>query len=132
MLASDGPIIRRVTSIDKGEDLFEITPMEWNRKQEDTNKKFDKNLYYFWDDGYLYFPNLHWRRVFIEAFFYDKIEDECNPKDEGPCDKFMDQIFRIPQDLLGRCVDAAQRELLQFYQQIPDDAQPDKNPNRKN
>lgn len=137
MLASDGPIIRRVTSIDGGVQLFEITPMEWNRKVEDTNSKWDKTLYYFWDDGYLYFPNLHWKKIYIEAFFTGKLISSCDSddcfEDEGDCTPFLDQPFYIPQDLLARCVDAANRELLQFYHQIqPDDQQPDKNNNRRN
>jgi hypothetical protein len=137
VLASDGPIIRRVTSIDGGVDLFEITPMEWNRKQEDTNNKYDKTLYYFWDDGYLYFPNLNWRKIYIEAFFKNKLKSECDSEDCGQqevdCTPFLDEEFRIPQDLLARCVDAANKELLQYYfQTLPDENQPDKNNARKN
>lgn len=137
MLASDGPIIRRVTSIDGGMEIFEITPMEWNRKQEDTNSKYDKNFYYFWDSGYLYFPNLHWKKIHIEAFFIQKVKDiDCDEDckdDEVDCESFLDQEFRIPQDLLARCIDAANIELLQYYHRtLPDDNQMDKNNARKN
>lgn len=132
MLASDGPIIRSVTSIDGGVDLFGITPREWNRKQQDTNSKYDKTLYYFWNDGYLYFPNLHWRKIHIEAFFSQKVPDTCEEK-EKQCTRFLDQDFRIPRDLLARCVDAANQELFNYYTRTgPDDNQPDKNNVRKN
>lgn len=111
--------------------------MEWNRKQEDTNAKYDKNLYYFWDDGYLYFPNLQWKKIHIEAFFTQKInpvdcDDDCSD-DDIECAPFLDQVFRIPSDLLARCIDAANIELLQYYHRtLPDDNQPDKNNARKN
>lgn len=132
MIASEGPVIRRVISIDGATELFEISPSEWNRKQEDTNSKYDKTLYYFYHNGYLYFPNLTWKKIEIEGFFEDTIKNYCDPEPED-CVRFLDGPFQIPQDLLARCVDNANRELLEYYHRtLPDDNQPDKNNARKN
>lgn len=132
VLASDGPIIRRVTSIDGATELFEITPMEWNRKTESSSFEYDKTLYYFWDDGYLYFPNLSWKMVYVEAFFSDKITNNCDGEEED-CVRYLDTEFRIPQDLLARCIDQCNIELANYYHRLrPDENQIDKNNERRN
>lgn len=132
--ASWGPIIKRINPIDGFTDLMQITSTQWNRKLEDTNSKFDKELYYFWQNGYIYFPNIHWKKVRIEAYFeedilkYNKCEDE-----DTDCKTMLDNEFRIPKELLAPCIQLVQQEVYNFYERgTPDDTQPDKNNNRKN
>jgi len=130
-----GPLFRRVTSIDGTEDLTEITPFEWNRKIEDTNFKYNKYYYYFYSDGYLYFPNIQWKKIKIEGYFDDDIEDiNCACEDtEIGCTSMLDKEFRIPEYILTLCIDNVNKELFNYYQRIPqDDDDINKNTNRKN
>lgn len=133
LTASWGPIIRRVTSLDGYTEMVPITPLDWNRKTEDTNRKYDKSIYYFWSDGYLYFPNMEWKGVKIEAYFEEDIDkyNDCDNKTD-PCKTMLDNKFRIPKEVLAVCIDNVNKEVIGQYNQIPDDNQIDKNPTRKN
>lgn len=135
--ASIGPIISRVSSIDGSEELFAITPGEWNRKMEDTNfQKYNKDKYYFYSDGYLYFPNLSWKKIQIEAYFEDHLEkmtNDCECDKSEDCETMLDKPFRVPEKILAVVVDNVNKEILQYFQRIqPDDTDYNKNPNRKN
>lgn len=133
IVASWGPVIRKVSSLDGFTEFFFITPTEWNRKQEDTNHKYDKTLYYWWSGGYLYFPNIEWKKIKIEALFEFDIDKEnscCEKVDL--CKTLLDNTFRIPKELLAVCVDNVNKEMLGYYDRLqPDDDQPDKSNNRK-
>lgn len=133
MVASWGPVLRKVSSLDGFTEFFLTTPAEWNRRQEDTNSKYDKNLYYYWSDGYLYFPNISWKKVKIEALFEEDIEkyNECCEKVD-PCKTFLDSTFRIPKELMKPCLDLVNMEVINEYQRLqPDENQIDKDNNRK-
>lgn len=126
-----GPIIRKVTSIDNSTRMQNTTALEWNRKTENPDMiNFDKSSYYYWEDGYLYLPNANWKKVKVEAYFNDDVSrfDKCTP--ENACISILDKPFRLPNDLMAQCVENVNKELM-IYQQIPDDVQNDKNPNRK-
>lgn len=132
--ASWGPIIKRVTPIDGFTDLMQIKSTDWNRKLEDTNFKYDKELYYFWQDGYIYFPNIQWKKIRIEAFFEEDIaiHNKCENPTVDPCKTMLDNKFRIPKELLGPCVEMVQKEIYNFYERgTPEDVQPDKDPNKR-
>lgn len=133
LVASWGPIIRKVSSLDGFTELFPITIAEWNRKQEDAYTKYNKNFYYWWSDGYLYFPNIEWKGIRIEALFEFDIDKEnscCDPYD--PCKSFLDNTFRIPKELFAVCKDNVNKEMLGYYDRIqPDDNNIDKNNNKK-
>lgn len=130
-----GPLFRRVSNIDGTEELTEITPFEWNRKIEDTNFKYNKYHYYFFNDGYLYFPNIEWKKIKIEGYFDDDVEDincECF-NEEKSCKSMLDTEFRIPEYILTLCIDNVNKELFNYYQRIPlEDDDINKNTNRKN
>lgn len=133
VVASWGPIIRNVMSLDSFTEITPVTPTEWNRRQEDTNKKWDKAVYYYWSGGYLYFPNIEWKKVQVEAYFeidIDRFNACCDEVD--PCKTFLDNKFRIPKELLAVCVDNVNKEVLGYYDRVqPDDDQVDKSNNRK-
>lgn len=133
LVASWGPIIRTVSSLDGFTELTPITPPEWNRRQEDTNSKWDKSIYYYWDNGYLYFPNLEWKKLKVDALFEEDIDKYNHCCDEvDPCKTMLDNKFRIPKELLAVCVDNVNKEIRGYAEPIPDDNQMDKNPTRKN
>lgn len=132
LVASWGPVIRKVSSIDGSTEVVPITPAEWNRIQEDTNTKYDKNYYYYWSEGYLYFPNLEWKKVKVEALFEEDIDkyNECC-EEYNPCKTILDSTFRIPKEVLAVCIDNVNKEILGEYQRVPDDNKIDKNDTRK-
>lgn len=133
LVASWGPIIRSVSSLDGFTEVFPITPMEWNRKQEDTNTKYNKTVYYYWSEGYLYFPNLEWKKIQVEALFEEDIDryNECCIKVD-PCKTMLDSIFRIPKELVQVCVDNVNKEMMNIYDRIqPDENNINKNDNSK-
>jgi len=131
--ASWGPIFRKVSSIDGFTEFMYINTSEWNRRQEDTNNKYNKTLYYFWSDGYLYFPNIEWKKVKIEALFEEDIEkfNDCD-EDAEQCKTFLDNTFRIPKELFKACLDMTNMALMNEYQRIQSDEEMNKNENRKN
>lgn len=131
--ASWGPIFRMVSSLDGFTDFYYITVPEWNRRQEDPINKYDKQLYYIWSDGYLFFPNIEWKKIKIEALFEEDIEkyNDCEG-DYDHCKSFLDNTFRIPKELFKACLDMTNMSIMNEYQRIPDDQQPDKNETRKN
>lgn len=133
IVASWGPIFRKVSSLDGFTEFYPITLAEWNRKQEDTNKKYDKTLYYWWSEGRLYFPNIEWKKVRIEAFFeFDIDKDNSCCEEYDPCKSILDNRFRIPNELLAVCIDNVNKEMLGYYDRIqPDDNNIDKNNNNK-
>lgn len=130
-----GPIIKRVTSIDGFTTLQKITSEEWIRKLENPNMiKYDKGLYYYIMDNYMYFPNLKWKKIHIEAYFEESIDEynDCTGIEKN-CDPFLDEDFRIPKDLFKTCIDLSNAELLQVYHNLQlDDTDLNKNVNRKN
>ena len=132
--SDSGAIIARVTSIDGSQDLTPITPSEWNRKLENSELKYDKALYYFYSNGYLYFPNLKWKKIEIQAYFQETLKDEnnCCVQEDNGCLSFLDEDFRIPEILLARCIELVNQEIFNTYQRIPSDEQIDKNETRKN
>lgn len=130
LVASWGPIFRKVSSLDGFTELYPITIAEWNRKQEDTNSKYDKTYYFWWSEGHLYFPNLEWDGVRVEALFEFDLEDDCDDRDD--CKSILDNKFRIPKELLAVCIDNVNKEMLGYYDRImPDDTEINKNNNRK-
>lgn len=131
--ASWGPIFKKVSSLDGFTEFFYTTAAEWNRRQEDTNSKYDKTLYYIWSDGYLYFPNIEWKKVKIEALFEEDIEkyNDCEGN-QDECKTFLDNTFRIPKELMKACLDMTAMVLMNEYEKLQSDEQIDKNETRKN
>lgn len=132
LVASWGPIFRKVASIDGYTELFPINSAEWNRKQEDTNTKNNKSLYYWWSGGYLYFPNIEWKEIKIEALFeFDLDKDNSCCEKHDPCKSFLDNKFRIPNELLAVCIDNVNREMSGLYDKLPDENDINKNNTKK-
>lgn len=123
-----GPIIRRVTSIDGSTEILGISDFEWNRKLENPDSKYDKGKYYYWKDGYLYFPNMNWKKVEIEAYFFEDAVVECDESDK--CTSLLDKPFRIPSKLLAQCIQNVFNDLVPYHN-IPDDNEMNKNNTRR-
>lgn len=123
-----GVIIRAVNTIDGSKSLNQIKASEWERKQEnpwlDKNKK---NSFYFFHDGYLYFPNGSWKMVEVDALFKNDITDLSLCDDPSTCDdetkqckRFLDTNFIIPEYLEAQLFEAVLKDLANTYKKLPE------------
>lgn len=120
-----GPLVRSITSIDGSEHLQPTYPTTWVNIANQKNFRYNTTKYYWFLDGYYYFPNLDWDAVRIEGVFEDELVeqcDECNP----PCIKQKQlQGFYIP-DFLDTEIDKLVMADLGVMFQIPSDNSDDK------
>lgn len=117
---SSGVLIRSVTSIDYSQELQPIKLSEWIRKRE-TKNKFDKSLYYFYRNGYLYFPNLTWKLITISGLFKENV-DKYNTCDEDAdtttaCTSRLDDKWPVPEYIQSGVIDYVIREIASTYAQ---------------
>jgi len=84
-----GPLIRAVTSLDGEVEILPTNPRQYVRKSTSPNFKYNKNKYYWYLNGFLYFPDIEWDGVKIDAAFENELScgeiDKCN----SPQDKEM-------------------------------------------
>ena len=118
-----GPLIRTVASLDGAEELQPTQPSTYLALSKSKNFRYNKTVYYWYIDDYLYFPNLEWDAIRVEGIFEDDIsywtceDDNCVIKTE--------QSFNVPDYLFGELEGATIKDLLQMYQ-IPMDSTNDK------
>lgn len=128
-----GPLISNVMSIDGSQALTFIQPQEFLRIHKNPwNKKKNTN-YYFYSDGYLYFPNGGYKMVEITAYWEESIANwsECNKDDnenDSACQPFLDQEFNVPGYYEAAMFQMAEQEIRGVYSALPfKEAQIDKN-----
>ena len=117
-----GPIIRNVSSIDGTIELYRTEPGTWISMTKTTTFKYNKNRYFWYLNGYLYFPNIDWEAVRMEAIFEGTVET-CTTDD---CLIKQDQDMSIPEYLFAEVEQFAIKELsamLQIPQDNSDDSQ---------
>lgn len=82
-----GPLIRTVSSIDGSKELQATHPGTYTSLTKTTSFKYNNKKYFWFLNGYLYFPDLEWDAVKLEGVFDDDIsdwlcdsEDKCQPR----------------------------------------------------
>jgi hypothetical protein len=115
-----GPVIRTVSSIDGTIEIYRTEPGIWLSITKSTTYKYNKNLYFWYLNGYLYFPNLDWEAVRMEAIF-DGYVDTCT---SDPCEVRQDQPLSIPAYLFSEVEQFTVKELAMGLQ-IPTDTSDD-------
>jgi hypothetical protein len=129
-----GPIIKAVTSVDGSTDFFITTPNAWQNKRDDPYQKMSKQMYVFFSDGYLWFPEHNPHLVNIPAFWVDDISrlDDCSDcVEDKECVRFLDTEFMIPGWLESEMFSKAISQLMPS-KQLPEDMDINKNQTRKN
>jgi hypothetical protein len=111
-----GPIIRTVSSIDGTIELYRTEPGTWVSMTKTTTFKYNKNRYFWYLNGYLYFPNIDWDAVRMEAIFEGTVET-C---DTDQCLVRQDQNMAAPEYLFAEAEQFAIKELTTMMQ-IPQD-----------
>ncbi len=127
-----GPVIQQVTSVDGSTDFFLVTPMSWQNKKVDPYQKMSNMKYAFFAENYLWFPEHNPHRVNINGFYTDDISNKSNcHKVQGDCPRYLDSPFPLPGWLHAEMMTKA-LQVMMPGKQMPEDAQIDKNANRKN
>jgi hypothetical protein len=118
-----GPIIRTVSSIDGTIETYRTEPGIWLSITKSTTYKYNKNLYFWYLDDYLYFPNLDWDAVRMEAIF-DGYVDSCT---SDPCELKQNMPLNIPAYLFSEVEQYTVKELSLSLQIPPDQVDDDQN-----
>ena len=115
---SFGSLIRSVNSVDISQELQPIKYSEWTRKINNPDMKYNKTLYYFYKDGYLYFPNMTWKTVTVTGYFKEDVSkhNACGfmSKEEAKsinCMSILDSEWKIPPHMESRVVDFVLKEI---------------------
>jgi hypothetical protein len=120
---SYGPLFRSVTSIDGSVELFKTYPATYTAMTGTTNFKYNNKKYFWYLDGYLYFPNIIWDAIRIEGLFEGDIAPyKCTSE---PCRIIQDNNMNIPEYLFAEIEQMVIKEVLTSGQ-IPSDGPDDK------
>jgi hypothetical protein len=121
-----GPLFRDITSIDGSNILYKTYPGTYVAIANSTNFKYNKTLYYWYLDGYMYFPNIEWDAVRIEAIWDDDIHYfKCQDK-EDQCQLRQEQDTHVPDYLFAEIEQMVLKEfamMLQVPTENKDDSQ---------
>lgn len=114
-----GPLLRSVTSIDLSEDLHPTFPTSFEQMSKQKTFKYNKKKYYWYLNGYLYFPNLDWDAVRLEGVFEgDVSEYNCDPVEK--CRYIQDKDMNVPEFLFAEIESLLAKDMSMFLQ-IPQD-----------
>jgi len=102
-----GPIIRTVSSIDGTIELFRTDPGTWVSMTKTTTFKYNRSIYFWYLNGYIYIPNVDWDAIRMEAIFEAKVES-C---DTDPCEVKQDEQFALPEYLFSEVEQFVLQEL---------------------
>ena len=82
-----GPLIRTVSSVDGDIRVYQTYPQSYLNMTRQKNFKYNNKQYFWYLDGHLYFPDLSWEAVKVEAAFeFDPAEcEDCTPRQKQLC-----------------------------------------------
>lgn len=127
----DGPVLKSVTSVD-GSTYFEMTtPTTWQSIRIDPYQKKSKQMYTFFSDGYLWFPEHNPHKINILGFWVDDVEQLNGCAENEPCVRYLDTKFPIPDWLEGELMAKAVEILAGVTKRLPEDEEINKNTTRK-
>lgn len=132
---NDGPVIRKITSVDGSFEFFRTTATTWQNKKEDPYQKFSPTKYAFFANGYLWIPEVNPHYINVDAYFVDDVrllKDDCSDCTNKECLRFLDSKFMVPDWLHAEMFSKALEQVAGITKKLPEDLQIDKNANRKN
>jgi hypothetical protein len=114
-----GPLLRSVSSMDLSRQVIPTFPMTFQQISNQRTFKYNNKKYYWYLNGYLYFPNLEWDALRIEGVFEDDISAmNCDTTDD--CLFIQDQKINVPEFLFSEIEQLVIRDL-GIMIQIPSD-----------
>lgn len=112
-----GLLVRSVTSIDGTTRVYRTEPSTYQQLIKTSGAKYDKTKYYWFINDYMYFPNLGWPQVKIDALFTGDISKfQC----DSPCTLIQDTPSPIP-DYLYALIEQGVLKDLGMSTQVPTD-----------
>lgn len=102
-----GPIIRTVSSIDGTIELYRTDPGTWASMTKTTTFKYNRSIYFWYLNGYIYIPNVDWDAIRMEAIF----EANVLSCDTDPCEVKQDEQFALPEYLFSEVEQFTLQEL---------------------
>jgi len=118
-----GPIIRIVTSLDYSVEFKYTFPSIYEKMSKQKSFKYNKNHYYWYMDGRLYFPNTEFDAVKVDGVFIGDISDYTCDQTEI-CTFMQDIKIPVPDFLFAEIEQFIMRDF-GITLQIPSDVQHD-------
>lgn len=122
MEAIFGPLFRTISSIDGSIEIFPTTPSTYASMTKTTTFKYNTRKYYWFLNGYLYFPDLEWDAVMVEGIFEGNLASYTCSTGSGDdeCIIRQDQATSIPDFLFAEIEQQVLKDL-GFTAQLPSD-----------
>lgn len=123
-----GPLMRTVSSIDGSFELQPTQPGTYTSMTKTTSFRYNRTKYFWFLNGYLYFPDLDWDAVKVEAIFDSDISqwlcdtDTCIPRYE--------QEINIPEFLFAEIEGQVLNTMMGTLKIPSEDSDNKINPNR--
>lgn len=105
-----GPLVKSITSVDGSKQLIPITQGTYEKIIKQSSFKYNTNLYYWFSDGYFYFPSIDWELIQIEALFTESITSYNQDKTDNCISKQMIQS-NIPDYLMAEIESLVMKDL---------------------
>ncbi len=117
-----GPLFRTISSIDGSFICTKTNPATFTDIANSTSYKYNKDVYYWFLEGRLYFPNIEWDAVKVELLPENSIEQYlcCG----APCKLAQEEQTHIPEYLFAEIEKNVKDDLLNIIQ-IPKEAPAD-------
>ena len=109
-----GPLFRTISSIDGSIECFKTYPTTYTDMTSLTTFKYNQTKYYWYLNGYLYFPNIEWDAVRIEGLWNESVAmytcdgDVCVPR--------QDDVTHIPEYLFAEIEQNVLKDLTMLIQ----------------
>jgi len=124
----NGPILKSITSLDYSKEAVSTQPTIFTDLTKGSGFKYNKNVYYWHIDGHLYFPNIEWEAIRLQAIFDDDINPLlCSTDCEDVCTSEQERDFAIPEHLFSEIEQMVLKEILTTGQLPPDGADDSQN-----
>lgn len=105
-----GPLLRSISSLDLSQQVIPTFPMTFRQISKQSTFKYNTKKYYWYLNGYLYFPNVPWDAVKIEGVFEEDIT-RLNCDSEDDCMYIQDQTINVPEFLFSEIEQLVIRDL---------------------
>lgn len=109
-----GPLFRSITSIDGSIEVFKTYPTIYTSMTQTTTFKYNKNKYYWYLGGHLYFPDSTWEAISVEGLWDSSIQKYLC--DGNTCIARQAEPVHVPEYLLAEIEQMCMKDLLTVIQ----------------
>ena len=120
---SKGPLIRKVYSIDGSAEFVQTSPTAFISLTKLTTFKYNKAKYFWFRNGYLYFPNTDIEGVMIEGLWEGLLDGFCISS-EDECTLMQERKLPLPEYFFAEVEQMAEQEF-GMSMRIPNDGADD-------